>query len=260
MVNLSKKKFYVVRKGYKVGIYNTWDECKKQVNGFSGAEYKSFQTLEEANEYMGVEKKINIGNGEFIEAYVDGSYEHSIKEYGSGVVILKNGMVEKKYSLKGNNKSLVSMRNVAGEIEASKTAMKYCIDNNIKHLKLYFDYEGIENDVELSVTLCDNEYIKALNKQHRNKDSATDVLSFPMYDFELEEIEDDEPLMLGDIVISLERAKEQAKEIGNTFLEEVAFLVVHSMLHLLGYDHERSPEDEEVQCEAQKEIFKTIEI
>ncbi len=141
---MSKKKFYAVRKGYKVGIYNTWDECKKQVNGFSGAEYKSFQTLEEANEYMGVEKKINIGNGEFIEAYVDGSYEHSIKEYGSGVVILKNGMVEKKYSLKGNNKSLVSMRNVAGEIEASKTAMKYCIDNNIKHLKLYFDYEGIE--------------------------------------------------------------------------------------------------------------------
>jgi viroplasmin and RNaseH domain-containing protein len=144
VVNLSKKKFYAVRKGYKVGIYNTWDECKKQVNGFSGAEYKSFQTLEEANEYMGVEKKINIGNGEFIEAYVDGSYEHSIQEYGYGVVILKNGMVEKKYSLKGNNKSLVSMRNVAGEIEASKTAMKYCIDNNIKHLKLYFDYEGIE--------------------------------------------------------------------------------------------------------------------
>lgn len=141
---MSKKKFYAVRKGYKVGIYNTWDECKKQVNGFSGAEYKSFQTLEEANEYMGVEKKINIENGEFIEAYVDGSYEHSIKEYGYGVVILKNGMVEKTYSLKGNNKYLVSMRNVAGEIEASKTAMKYCIDNNIKHLKLYFDYEGIE--------------------------------------------------------------------------------------------------------------------
>lgn len=141
---MSKKKFYAVRKGYKVGIYNTWDECKKQVNGFSGAEYKSFQTLAEANEYMGVEKKINIENGEFIEAYVDGSYEHSIKEYGYGVVILKNGMVEKTYSLKGNNKYLVSMRNVAGEIEASKTAMKYCIDNNIKHLKLYFDYEGIE--------------------------------------------------------------------------------------------------------------------
>ena len=81
-----------------------------------------------------------------------------------------------------------------------------------------------------------------------------------MYDFELEEIDENEPLMLGDIVISLERAKEQAKEIGNTFLEEVAFLVIHSMLHLLGYDHERSPEDEEAQCRAQKEIIANIEI
>ena len=127
-------------------------------------------------------------------------------------------------------------------------------------VKATLEYEGIENDAEVSVTLCDNEYIKKLNKQHRNKDSATDVLSFPMYDFELEEIDENEPLMLGDIVISLERAKEQAKEIGNTFLEEVAFLVIHSMLHLLGYDHERSPEDEEAQCRAQKEIIATIEI
>ena len=144
MINLSKKKFYAVRKGYKVGIYNTWDECKIQVNGFSGAEYKSFKTLNEANEYMGSKKDVNIENKEFVKAYVDGSYEHSIKAYGSGVVILKNDIVQKTYSRKGNKKSLVDMRNVAGEIEASKIAMKYCIDNNIKYLKLYFDYEGIE--------------------------------------------------------------------------------------------------------------------
>ena len=129
-------------------------------------------------------------------------------------------------------------------------------------VKATLEYLDIKNDVELSVTFCDNEHIRGLNKQHRNKDSATDVLSFPMYDFagEDEEIPEDEPLMLGDIVISIERAKEQAKEIGNTFLEEIAFLVIHSMLHLLGYDHERSPEDEEAQCKAQKEIVKTVEI
>ena len=127
-------------------------------------------------------------------------------------------------------------------------------------VKATLEYLDIESDTEVSVTFCDNEYIKALNKQYRNKDSATDVLSFPIYDFDSEEISEDEPLMLGDIVISIERAKEQAKEIGNTFLEEIAFLVVHSMLHLLGYDHERSPEDEEAQCKAQKEIVKTIEI
>ena len=139
---MSKKKFYAVKKGYKVGVYNTWDECKKQVNGFSGAEYKSFQTLDEAYEYMGVKKDVKVENGDFVKAYVDGSYEHAIREYGSGVVILRNDIVEKTYSIKGNEESLVGMRNVAGEIEASKMAMKYCIDNNIRYLKLYFDYEG----------------------------------------------------------------------------------------------------------------------
>ena len=129
-------------------------------------------------------------------------------------------------------------------------------------VKATLEYLNIENDAEVSVTFCDNAYIKELNKEHRDKDSATDVLSFPMYDFasDDEEIPEDEPLLLGDIVISIERAKEQAKEIGNTFLEEIAFLVIHSMLHLLGYDHERSPEDDEAQCQAQREIIKTVEI
>lgn len=123
------------------------------------------------------------------------------------------------------------------------------------------DYEEVPFSSEVSVTLCDNEYIKKLNAKHRNKDSATDVLSFPMYDFNTEELYGaDEYVSLGDIVISIERAKEQAKEIGNTFLEEIAFLAVHSVLHLLGYDHERSPEDEEAQCAAQKAIVSTLEI
>lgn len=141
---MSKRKFYAVRKGYNAGVYNTWDECKKQVNGFSGAEYKSFQTLDEANDYIGSKKEIELDSNDFVKAYVDGSYEHAIRQYGSGVVILKDGVVEKTYSVKGSEASLVGMRNVAGEIEASKIAMKYCIDNNIKSLKLYFDYEGIE--------------------------------------------------------------------------------------------------------------------
>lgn len=142
---MSKRKFYAVRKGKKTGIFNTWDECKEQVNGYSGAEYKSFTLKEEAEGYIGLNKsidKVNYDNR--VEAYVDGSYEHSIREYGSGVVILKNNNVEKTYSTKGKKESLVSMRNVAGEIEAAKIAMNYCLDNNIENLILYFDYEGIE--------------------------------------------------------------------------------------------------------------------
>lgn len=123
-------------------------------------------------------------------------------------------------------------------------------------------HEGFYKDSEVSITFCDNAYIKKLNKEFRGKDKPTDVLSFPMYDFasEAELIPEDETVPLGDIVISLERAREQAKEIGNTFLEEVAFLTVHSMLHLLGYDHERGAEDEEAQCKAQKEIVSTLDI
>ncbi len=123
------------------------------------------------------------------------------------------------------------------------------------------EYENVPFASEVSITLCDNEYIKSLNKKFRDKNSATDVLSFPLYDFASEELYGDaEVVSLGDIVISLERAKEQADEIGHTFLEEVAFLAIHSTLHLLGYDHERSPKDDEAQCAAQREIISKLEI
>ncbi len=123
------------------------------------------------------------------------------------------------------------------------------------------EYEKIPFAAEVSITLCDNDYIRELNCKFRKKDSPTDVLSFPLYDFTAEDLYGEEEVVsLGDIVISLERAKAQAKEIGHTFLEEVAFLAIHSTLHLLGYDHERSPEDDEAQCSAQREIIKGLEI
>jgi len=142
---LSNKKVYAVRSGRKTGIFSSWDECKEQVSGYKGAEYKSFKTIEEAKDYInGTNNKNFEIDDNTVEAYVDGSYEHSIKLYGSGVVILKGGEVIKKLSVKGNDKDLVDMRNVAGEIEASKLAMNYCLENEIKNLILYFDYEGIE--------------------------------------------------------------------------------------------------------------------
>jgi len=123
------------------------------------------------------------------------------------------------------------------------------------------EQEKFPYDAEVSVTLCDNAYIRRLNKQYRNKDKHTDVLSFPIYDngdFDMSECISG--AMLGDIVISVERAKEQAAEIGNSFLREVAFLAIHSTLHLLGYDHERSQKDDNIQCEKQNQIISGIEI
>lgn len=124
------------------------------------------------------------------------------------------------------------------------------------------EYEKFPFSAGVSVTLCDNRHIRELNKKFRNKDSATDVLSFPMYNLpeEYGMFVPGEEVELGDIVISLERAKEQAREVGNGFVREVAFLVIHSTLHLLGYDHELSPEEEERQCLAQREILKTLDI
>ena len=113
-------------------------------------------------------------------------------------------------------------------------------------------YEGFCNDCAVSVSFTDNEGIRELNRMHRGIDRATDVLSFPMFSFEddSEEIEG----ALGDIVISLERAREQAETFGHSFEREVAFLCVHSMLHLLGYDHELGEEQDLDMRRRQSEI------
>ena len=99
--------------------------------------------------------------------------------------------------------------------------------------------EQFQGSAEISVTIVDDEKIHALNKQYRNVDRSTDVLSFPLgvegqYDIN----NDTGAQMLGDIVISIEHAKKQAVLYGHSFDREIAFLTVHSMLHLLGYDHE----------------------
>jgi len=119
--------------------------------------------------------------------------------------------------------------------------------------------EGFTHPAEVSVTLCSAEYIRKINDEFRGIDKETDVLSFPLYEADelCEEIT--EPVAyLGDIVISIPRAKAQAEEIGSYFLKELMFLAVHSTLHLLGYDHERGAEDEELQCRKQKEIMSVL--
>mgnify|MGYP004504643039 CR=1 FL=1 len=113
----------------------------------------------------------------------------------------------------------------------------------------------------------DNEEIQRINKEFRNKDAVTDVLSFPMLEFDEDGNAEDcdfdfdgEEAVLGDIVISAERAAEQAKSYGHSFKREIAFLTVHSMLHLLGYDHVTSEEDEKVMFTKQDEILKQLGI
>ena len=119
-------------------------------------------------------------------------------------------------------------------------------------------FEGFDKDVEVSVTFTDNEKIKVLNNSYRGKDSATDVLSFPMFDDFSSELLNVGTVPLGDIVISLERAKKQGHDFFHSIYHELAFLSIHSTLHLLGYDHETSKEDEEEMFSRQRKIMEII--
>ncbi len=122
------------------------------------------------------------------------------------------------------------------------------------------DYQEIDFPVEVSVTFTDNEKIHKLNKEYRGKDAPTDVLSFPMFENgEIEyDDESDEPCAIGDIVISMEKAMTQAVEYGHSLEREACFLAVHSVLHLLGFDHEISEEDDVYMKESAEEILSGI--
>ena len=110
------------------------------------------------------------------------------------------------------------------------------------------DFMGFTEHTEVSVTFVDDGKIKELNSRYRNRDSSTDVLSFPMEENE----------MLGDIVISTDHAVKQAYDYYHSLDREIAFLTVHSVLHLLGLDHERSEEEEEEMFGIQEKIMNAL--
>lgn len=145
------------------------------------------------------------------------------------------------------------------ENETDRQVSEEQINELIKVCQTVLDMEEWDFDAEISITFTDNENIREINRDYRNIDRATDVLSFPMLDFSEEidfELEaEDGKVMLGDIVISLERAEEQAQELNHSLRRELAFLVAHSMLHLLGYDHVDDPEGERTMIEKQDSVL-----
>ena len=155
-------KFYAVKVGKIPGIYLTWDECKINVIGFPNAKYKSFNTIEEAEEFSGVKFDITqldkednkeketdeliMNNDKDVSgcyAFVDGSFNEVTNTYGYGGFLVVNG---EKIIVRGSDtdEEMASMRNVAGEIEGSMAAIKLAIEKNIKELDIYYDYAGIE--------------------------------------------------------------------------------------------------------------------
>ncbi|WP_392453909.1 rRNA maturation RNase YbeY [Chryseomicrobium aureum] len=110
------------------------------------------------------------------------------------------------------------------------------------------DKESVAQDAELSVSFVTNEEIQEINKTYRGKDAVTDVISFAMQEHGEGEIQiiGEEPILLGDIIISVDRGREQAIEYGHSFERELAFLAAHGLLHLLGYDHMTEQDEREM--------------
>ena len=149
---MAVKKIYAVKKGLTTGIFETWEECKAAVDGFPGAEHKSFKTREEDCEYLGIsngENKACVPN-EFPEekdklvTYVDGSYEHSLQKYAFGCVfLLADGRILTEKG-SGSNPESAKLRNVTGEMLGAMFAVKWAMKNGFRSIEIRYDYEGVE--------------------------------------------------------------------------------------------------------------------
>jgi probable rRNA maturation factor len=135
-------------------------------------------------------------------------------------------------------------------------------EEQIKMIEQLLNYaaeiEDVPQGAEVSVSFVDNEQIRIINRDYRGKDQSTDVISFALEEKgegEIEIVGADVPPLLGDIIISIPKAKEQAEEYGHSFMRELGFLAVHGFLHLLGYDHQ-TEEQEKTMFSKQEEILK----
>lgn len=157
-INIIMGKLYAVKVGKIPGIYESWEDCKSNVEGYPGARYKSFNTAGEAALYMGWTKEaalsedtkdmgkspLYIAENGCLTAYVDGSFNSATGEYGFGAVLIDcSGNIVDRLCEKGNDAELASMRNVAGEIKGSEGAMRYAADKGYRKIVIYHDYEGI---------------------------------------------------------------------------------------------------------------------
>lgn len=163
---MAKKKIYAVRKGSKTGLFYTWDECKQAVHGYSGAEYKSFLTKEEAEQFLNIGIKKGAGKepGATVQnaadnsadtiytkstenqviVYVDGSFDVHLQKYSFGcVILLEDGKTLERCG-NGDEPELLAIRNVAGEMKGAMYAVQWAVENGYSSVVIHYDYEGIE--------------------------------------------------------------------------------------------------------------------
>lgn len=137
-------KYYAVKVGARTGVFTSWEECQKAVDGFSGAKFKKFHSLEEAERFVSGDEqpiKEDLADG-YINAFVDGSYDVSTGRYSGAAVILlgDNDIVELSKACKDDSSKL---RNVAGELLGAELAIEYCKEHGISKLAIHHDYKGV---------------------------------------------------------------------------------------------------------------------
>ena len=186
---MSNKKIYAVKKGNKTGLFYSWDECKKSIEGFSGSIYKSFTDKKEAEEYLNQKnendkkeidsnfdatKSVNSDLDEgLLVIFVDGSFSKQTNSYGFGVVALKkenNTVKNYEFFESFKNEKYLPFKNVSGEIFGVIKSIEWAISMNEKNIKIYYDYEGIEKWITnewKAKTEISKLYIELFNK---NKD------------------------------------------------------------------------------------------
>lgn len=191
-----QKKYYAVRKGHKQGIFDSWELCKQSVDGYSGAEYKSFSSIEAARGYLNtdmvlqnndidvIDKDINKDNDkdnkilkavqalpkvseDTLTVFVDGSFDKKTFRYAFGCVIITPKGEITEESGTGDHESAKTARNVAGELMGTMYAVKWAVERNYKNIIIYHDYEGIAKWYQNSwkaQSYCAVEYIKFMDK------------------------------------------------------------------------------------------------
>lgn len=164
MAKTKKKKIYAVRAGRKTGLFDTWSECKKQVDGYGGAQFKSFETRREAEAYLGISHSEYERGGQntdastsdswadrvhadqeagILVAFTDGSYEHKLKKYAYGAVLVTPEGEKHTLRGSGNDPRYVESRNIPGEAMGVLYALDWARDNGYERVKIYHDYIGL---------------------------------------------------------------------------------------------------------------------
>ncbi|MDE6917479.1 MAG: ribonuclease H family protein [Lachnospiraceae bacterium] len=146
---MARKKVYAVKKGRETGIFSSWDACRASVDGYAGAQYKSFYTREEADPYLSgagnpMQGAAANADADQIVAYVDGSFHKDLKKYSFGCILIKpdGGIVRE--SGNGSDPESLALRNVTGEMLGAMFAVKWCEVNGYAAVKICYDYMGIE--------------------------------------------------------------------------------------------------------------------